>query len=125
MEQFTAMRDLYIKKSHGFMLIYLIADQSTFNDLQDIRQGILRVKDTDDVPMILVGIKRKRKDKRVVDIDQVAKLAKSFNDCAFIELTSRDHDHVNEVFYELVRQVDKKLPDVTQNDSTKQSRFLM
>ncbi|XP_069760010.1 ras-related protein Rap-1b isoform X2 [Narcine bancroftii] len=48
-EQFTAMRDLYMKNGQGFALVYSITAQSTFNDLQDLREQILRVKDTDDL----------------------------------------------------------------------------
>ena len=48
-EQFTAMRDLYMKNGQGFVLVYSITAQSTFNDLQDLREQILRVKDTSDV----------------------------------------------------------------------------
>jgi len=48
-EQFTAMRDLYMKNGQGFLLVYSITAQSTFNDLQDLRDQILRVKDADDV----------------------------------------------------------------------------
>ena len=50
-EQFTAMRDLYMKNGQGFLLVYSITAQSTFNDLQDLREQILRVKDTDDVSL--------------------------------------------------------------------------
>uniref|UniRef100_A0A4W4FTC4 RAP1A, member of RAS oncogene family b n=1 Tax=Electrophorus electricus TaxID=8005 RepID=A0A4W4FTC4_ELEEL len=48
-EQFTAMRDLYMKNGQGFALVYSITAQSTFNDLQDLREQILRVKDTEDI----------------------------------------------------------------------------
>ena len=65
-EQFTAMRDLYMKNGQGFVLVYSITAQSTFNDLQDLREQILRVKDTDDVPMVLVGNKCDLEDERVV-----------------------------------------------------------
>merc|ERR1712107_364824 len=53
-EQFTAMRDLYMKNGQGFVLVYSIVAQSTFNDLPDLREQILRVKDCDMVPMVLV-----------------------------------------------------------------------
>lgn len=52
-EQFTAMRDLYMKNGQGFVLVYSITAQSTFNDLHDLREQILRVKDTDDVSSFL------------------------------------------------------------------------
>ena len=44
------MRDLYMKNGQGFALVYSITAQSTFNDLQDLREQILRVKDTERRP---------------------------------------------------------------------------
>jgi len=48
-EQFTAMRDLYMKNGQGFILVFSITSQATFNDLVELREQILRVKDTDKV----------------------------------------------------------------------------
>lgn len=109
-EQFTAMRDLYMKNGQGFLLVYSITAQSTFNDLQDLREQILRVKDTDDVPMILVGNKCDLEDERVVGKDQGQNLARQFN-CAFLETSAKSKINVNEIFYDLVRQINKKNPE--------------
>lgn len=109
-EQFTAMRDLYMKNGQGFVLVYSITAQSTFNDLQDLRDQILRVKDTDDVPMILVGNKCDLESERVVGKDQGANLARSFNNCAFLETSAKAKTHVNDIFYDLVRQINRKNP---------------
>uniref|UniRef100_A0A2K5XN98 Small monomeric GTPase n=1 Tax=Mandrillus leucophaeus TaxID=9568 RepID=A0A2K5XN98_MANLE len=49
MEQFIARRDLYMRNGQGFVIVYSITAQPTFNDLQDLREQILRVKDTDDI----------------------------------------------------------------------------
>ncbi len=48
-EQFTAMRDLYMKNGQGFVLVYSVTADSTFRDLVDIRDQILRVKEKDSV----------------------------------------------------------------------------
>lgn len=48
-EQFTAMRELYIKGGEGFVLMYSITSQGSFNELKDIRDLVVRVKDTDTV----------------------------------------------------------------------------
>ena len=61
-EQFTAMRDLYMKNGQGFLLVYSITAQSTFNDLQELREQILRVKDTDDVSCFLLVLMQWWKD---------------------------------------------------------------
>ena len=39
------MRDLYMKNGQGFLLVYSITSQATFNDLAELREQILRVKD--------------------------------------------------------------------------------
>lgn len=43
------MRDLYMKNGQGFVLAFSITSQATFNDLVDLREQILRVKDADKV----------------------------------------------------------------------------
>lgn len=109
-EQFTAMRDLYMKNGQGFVLVYSITAQSTFNDLQDLREQILRVKDTDDVPMVLVGNKCDLEEERVVQKDHGIGLSRQFN-CAFMETSAKAKINVYDVFYDLVRQVNKKSPE--------------
>ena len=117
-EQFTAMRDLYMKNGQGFLLVYSITAQSTFNDLQDLREQILRVKDTEDVPMILVGNKCDLEDERVVGKDQGQNLARQFN-CAFLETSAKSKVNVNEIFYDLVRQINKKNPETRSKKKSK------
>ena len=46
------MRDLYMKNGQGFILVYSITSQASFNDLADLRDQILRVKDQDDVSLL-------------------------------------------------------------------------
>ncbi|PWA21815.1 hypothetical protein CCH79_00017798 [Gambusia affinis] len=96
-EQFTAMRDLYMKNGQGFALVYSITAQSTFNDLQDLREQILRVKDTEDVPMILVGNKCDLEVERVVAKESGVGLARQWNSCAFLETSAKSKINVNEV----------------------------
>jgi small GTP-binding protein len=99
-----------MKNGQGFVLVYSITSQSTFNDLQDLREQILRVKDTEDVPMILVGNKCDLEDERVVGKDQGQQLARSWN-CEFLETSAKQKINVNEIFHDLVRQINRKTPE--------------
>lgn len=54
-EQFKALRDLYFRNSQGFVLIYAVNDPYSFQELKEIAQNIVRAKDSDKVPMILVS----------------------------------------------------------------------
>jgi Ras-related protein Rap-1A/Ras-related protein Rap-1B len=45
-EQFTAMRDLYMKNGQGFILVFSIIASATFDELTEIHGQLLRTKDT-------------------------------------------------------------------------------
>ena len=119
------MRDLYMKNGQGFVLVYSITAQSTFNDLQDLREQILRVKDTDDVPMVLVGNKCDLEDERVVGKDQGLNLARQFNNCSFMETSAKAKIGVKDVsfLYTVCQmiifcpkiQIDKKLEKMSKD----------
>ena len=51
------MRDLYMKNGQGFVLVYSIVSASSFQDLPDIRDNIVRIKDSEEFPHILVANK--------------------------------------------------------------------
>lgn len=54
-EQFTAMRDLYMKNGQGFLLVFSITSMVTLNDLHELREQILRVKESDNVREIYMS----------------------------------------------------------------------
>jgi GTPase SAR1 family protein len=60
---------------------------------------ILRVKDTDTVPMVLVGNKCDLSDERTVSKDQGSSLAKTWGSCTFLEASAKTKTNVNEVCY--------------------------
>jgi len=103
-EQFTSMRDLYMKNGQGFVLVYSIVADSTFNEIPGLRDQILRVKDVDAVPMVLVGNKCDLVEQRVVPTKQGEELAKKFG-CTFLEASARTRDNIDEIFHSLVRQI--------------------
>ncbi|RXG56148.1 Ras-related protein Rab-8A [Armadillidium vulgare] len=59
--------------------------------------------------MILVGNKCDLEDERVVGKDQGASLAKTFQ-CSFLESSAKAKINVNEIFIDLVRQINRKAP---------------
>ncbi|VDL91873.1 unnamed protein product [Schistocephalus solidus] len=94
-EQFTAMRDLYMKNGQGFVLCYSVTSQSTFNDLADLHDQILRVKDAQEVPLVLVGNKCDLDAERVVGREQGQNLSRTWN-CLFMETSAKARINVNE-----------------------------
>jgi len=103
-EQFTSMRDLYMKNGQGFIIVYSIIAQSTFKEIPELRDQILRVKDTEEVPMILVGNKCDLTEQREVNTVEAENLAKKFN-CLFLEASARTQTNIERIFHELVRKI--------------------
>lgn len=103
-EQFASMRDLYIKNGQGFLLIYSLLNRQTFNDLKAIKDQILRVKNMDAVPMILVGNKSDMFDEREVSANEAKLLAEEWG-CPHFETSAKTSSNVDEMFSEIVRQM--------------------
>jgi len=116
-EQFTAMRDLYMKNGQGFVLVYSIVSPATFQDLTDLRNQIVRVKDTEDVPMVIVGNKCDLVDQRQVAREKGEELARNYH-CTFIEASAKNRINTEQVFVDLVRQINIKFPPPNQKRNT-------
>ena len=103
-EQFASMRDLYIKNGQGFVIVYSITSLQTFQDIKTMKEQIQRVKGIDDIPMILVGNKADLDHQREVPSNEGVSLAQSWS-CPFIETSAKNTQNVNEVFIEIVREM--------------------
>ena len=87
----------FVQNGQGFALVYSITSQSTLQDLQEIREQILRVKDTDDVPLVLVGNKCDLEGERAVGREQGASLARSWGNTAFMETSAKSKINVSPI----------------------------
>lgn len=55
--RYRAMREQYMRTGEGFILVYSITARESFEEINQFHQQILRVKDKDNFPMVLVGNK--------------------------------------------------------------------
>lgn len=51
-EEYSAMRDQYMRTGEGFLCVFAIDNMKSFEDIESYRGQIRRVKDADDIPMI-------------------------------------------------------------------------
>lgn len=51
------MREQYMRTGEGFLLVYSITSRQSFEEMRTFQQQILRVKDKDYFPIIIVGNK--------------------------------------------------------------------
>ncbi|KAI7831128.1 ras related protein 1b [Gamsiella multidivaricata] len=109
-EQFTAMRDLYMKNGQGFILVFSIIAAQTFDELHELHRQIQRVKDSDTVPIVLVGNKCDLEDDRTVPREEGERLSSKWGSAPFYETSARTRINVDEVFYDLVRLINRQNP---------------
>jgi len=103
-EQFVAMRDLYMKTGQGFLLVFSIASRTSFEELEMLRDDIIRIKDDEDIPIVIVGNKADLEDQRAVDRAKAFSLSQRWN-APYYEASARTRTNVDEAFIDLCRQL--------------------
>lgn len=102
-EEYSAMRDQYMRTGEGFLLVFAVNNAESFEDIAMYREQIRRVKDADDVPMVLVGNKCDLQ-ARSVDPRIVKELTQSYN-IPFVETSAKTRMGVDNAFHALVREI--------------------
>ncbi|KAF9910821.1 Ras- protein Rap-1b [Linnemannia zychae] len=118
-EQFTAMRDLYMKNGQGFILVFSIIAEATFQELQGLRTQIMEVKESRAVPVVLVGNKCDLEEDRRVSRERGDALSTEWGGAPFYETSARTRINVDEVFYDLVRLINRQTPVNTERGAKK------
>lgn len=103
-EEYLAMREQYMRTGEGFLLVYAINSRNSLDELQVFYEQIQRVKDSDNVPVLVVGNKSDLEIERQVSFEEGAAFAKSLG-CPFFETSAKQRINVEEAFYGLVRTI--------------------
>lgn len=54
-EDFSTVRDQYVRSGHGFLCVYSITFAVSFKEVRNLYEHLLRVKDDEKIPFVLVG----------------------------------------------------------------------
>eukprot|EP00039_Didymoeca_costata_P002060 m.57294 g.57294 ORF g.57294 m.57294 type:complete len:215 (+) comp11096_c0_seq2:160-804(+) len=117
-EDFAAIRDNYIRSGEGFLCVFSVTDASSFDEIKETREAILRVHDTDRKPMILVGNKSDLTDQREVPTEKAQELVRYLStysyfvwnfgeqarswDVPYLETSAKTDKNVEKAFIDLV-----------------------
>ncbi|QDS68998.1 hypothetical protein FKW77_009394 [Venturia effusa] len=103
-EEYSAMRDQYMRTGEGFILVYSITSRASFDEMKSFHRQILQVKKQDSWPMILVGNKTDLAAEREVSTKEGEALAQSFG-CPFLETSAKRRQNIDETFLEVIRAI--------------------
>ena len=96
------LADNWIRDNDGFMIIYSITSRSSFEQVSAFKEQVMRVKEVDRLPMILVGNKCDLDMKREVSYQEGEDLARIFGS-RFKETSAKTCVNVQDAFFALVR----------------------
>ncbi|ORX33995.1 P-loop containing nucleoside triphosphate hydrolase protein [Kockovaella imperatae] len=131
-EEYTALRDQWIRDGEGFLIVYSICSRQTFDRIDRIIERILRVKDEaaastptsphspyhshhhpygaqpmtprHRVPMVIIGNKKDLYQSREVSTEDGKALATRMG-ADFFETSAKSNSNVEQAFKSLVRQI--------------------
>ncbi|KAL9098745.1 MAG: hypothetical protein Q9163_005650, partial [Psora crenata] len=135
-EEYTALRDQWIRDGEGFILVYSITSRASFTRIRKFHSQIQRVKDSSSAsspatgvsylssplpptmsfpsqggaPVMLVGNKSDRVTDREVSTQEGSALAKEMG-CQFVEASAKSCINVEKAFYDVVRSLRSQRQD--------------
>lgn len=134
-EEYTALRDQWIRDGEGFVLVYSITSRSSFTRIRKFHSQIQRVKESSSAgsptgsylvspmsptmpgvgqaPVMLVGNKSDRVTEREVSTQEGSALAKEMG-CDFVEASAKNCINVEKAFYEVVRSLRRQRQETAQ-----------
>ncbi|CAJ0569781.1 unnamed protein product, partial [Mesorhabditis spiculigera] len=101
-EQFSGMRDLYVKSGQGFILVYSVDDPHSLRELLPIHKLIMHLKQGQQVPMVVVGNKSDLHGQRVIPTEHGRHVAREWG-CSFYEASAKLNHNVSEIFTDKMR----------------------
>ena len=97
-----------MKQGQGFLLVFSITSMSSLNELSELREQIIRIKEDEKVPIVIVGNKSDLEEDRAVQRARAFALSQSWGNAPYYETSARRRANVNEVFIDLCRQIIRK-----------------
>jgi len=106
-EEYTTLRDQWIREGEGFVLIYSITARATFERIERFRDPIVRIKNSETVPIMLVGNKADQERDREVSKEEGEAMAKKLG-CKFTETSAKTRMHLEDAYFGVVRDIRKQ-----------------
>ncbi len=78
-----------MKTGQGFLLVFSITSESSLRELSELREQIVRIKDDENVPIVIVGNKSDLEDDRMVQRSTAFAVSQSWGNAPYYEKSGR------------------------------------
>ena len=102
------MRDHYLRSGEGFLVVYSITERATFNVACELYESIIRIKEQDHVPIVLIGNKCDLEEKRSISSMEAQALARTWG-IPFFETSAKTRHNIEAAFNAAVTEVRREL----------------
>lgn len=120
-EDYAAIRDNYFRSGEGFLCVFSITEDESFQATQEFREQILRVKGDETIPFILVGNKSDLTDRRAVTLANARAQAEEWK-VPYVETSAKTRENVDKVFFDLMREIRARKMDTEGNSKRKEDK---
>lgn len=103
-EDYAAIRDNYFRSGEGFLCVFSITEDESFQSTQEFRDQILRVKNDENIPFLLVGNKSDLDEKRKVSLAEANGRAQQWG-VPYVETSAKTRHNVDKVFFDLMCKI--------------------
>jgi GTPase KRas protein len=121
-EEYKTLKDQYMRTAEGFMIVFSIVDQATYEEMKELHEQILRVKDCNSYPIVLCGNKADLENDRQVSQQEVTLYAKQHG-VTYYETSAKQRKNIDESFYQLVRETRKTKLGNSETVTTKKRKY--
>eukprot|EP01084_Bolivina_argentea_P221734 375499_1 len=102
--EFSSMQDQWMQEANVFMIVYSITSRSTFDEAVIMREKILRCKEEEEPPIVLVGNKCHLEDQRQISKSEGEQLVSEWSGySSFLEISTAERINCKECIYEGIR----------------------
>eukprot|EP01111_Echinosteliopsis_oligospora_P016241 TRINITY_DN6661_c0_g1_i1.p1 TRINITY_DN6661_c0_g1~~TRINITY_DN6661_c0_g1_i1.p1 ORF type:complete len:215 (+),score=39.48 TRINITY_DN6661_c0_g1_i1:110-754(+) len=106
-EEYTSgLQDKFIREGEGFILVFSIVSKNSFLRIKEIRDKITWTKDSEEVPILILGNKADLASKREVTTQEARDLAMSWG-CPYLETSAKTGDNINECIRGVLMEIVK------------------
>ncbi|EMS17139.1 Ras family GTPase, putative [Entamoeba histolytica HM-3:IMSS] len=110
-EQFRTLLELYIKEGDGFILVYAVDDNASFNGIKCIYNDIVNITTSMNdgvvpltLPPILIAGNKCDLDDKVVKNEEVQEFCNTHG-CDFLETSAKRNENIDQIFALLARRL--------------------